>query len=175
MIPKPVQAHVRAAWDALDPKPTGYRHIDPQQWHVTFVFLGEVPEIRLDEITRIIEGWVSQAEPITFTADGFISFPPTDHRYLAAHLDSANMEKVAASIEDLRVRLTEIVPTLDSKPWLPHISIQKAFRDAMLFSWKQSMPSIEWNPEELVLAKSAPGNVGSTYTVLRRFNLPRSS
>lgn len=175
MVPKEISTHIRACWSEIDPKPTGYQAIDPLQWHVTFVFLGEVPDARHDAIANVIQDWASRAEPMSFKAVGFVTFPPTDHRYLAAHLDSYGLEKIAASIEQLRMKLVEVVPTLDNKPWLPHISIQKSFRDAQLFSWKQSMPSIDWNPAEVVLAKSSPGRVGSVYTTLKSFKLPQET
>lgn len=171
MVPREISRPIRDSWEQLDPKPTGYRAIDPLQWHLTFVFLGDVPEARVDEISRIVGEWAENAEPMTFTAVGFVTFPPTDHRYLAVHLDSHRMEAIAASIDNLRKRLSDIVPTLDVKPWLPHISIQKSFFESQLFSWKQGMASIEWKPTEVVLARSAPGRVGSTYTTIKSFKL----
>jgi len=174
MVPKNVQDHIRSSWNDMETRPTDYQPMDPEQWHVTFVFLGEVPDAKVDEISAVIADWTSKSAAIKFVARGFESFPPTEHRYLTVHLDSDNLDGIETSIEALRTKLVEIVPTLDTKPWLPHISILRAYRDATLFGWKHGMPTLEWTPDHVVLSKSVPGKTGPVYTELKRFEFPKT-
>ncbi len=174
MVPKNIQEHIRTAWNEMETRPTEYQPMDPNQWHVTFVFLGEVAESHLDEISAIIDGWTKRTPKISFTARGFESFPPAEDRYLTVHLEAEKMDEIGASIEDLRAKLSDVVPTLDTKAWLPHISILRAFRDSTRFAWKHGMPTVEWTLDHVVLAKSLVGRTGPEYTTLKRFDFPQS-
>jgi 2'-5' RNA ligase len=125
--------------------PTDARVLAPDDWHLTLAFLGTVPEAARPGIESLLSHW-----PV---------LPPLVLDRLAHWADSRVAALVVTQIpaawkaaeSDLRARLRSQGLRVDSRPWLPHMTLARAVD--LLATSDLGMP-IEGGFSAVVLAES---------------------
>lgn len=142
---------------------SGGRLIPPRNFHVTLLFLGEMPAERFQTIQQAgaalagtpafqlefdtVESWGRRVLSLTASA------PP------AVAIDLA---------ERLRDSLRGQLKQLDERPYSPHITLA---RDLPRGLRPQTIRTLRQNVNDFVLVESVPGAGGSLYSVLERWPL----
>jgi 2'-5' RNA ligase len=126
---------------------------DPNDWHVTLFFLGEVEEKHVEIIREATENLIS-----FLLKDGYIVFSHWgtfggDFELSPVVLKGCPMpddgwrQALAAFLQAVRPYAADI----EFRPWIPHVTIGKATRLAAPQSWRQEIAPIVWRPKEIVL------------------------
>ena len=96
-----------------------------ENYHITLAFLGNVPEERLADARRVLEGCVSFPAPV-LTLDGFSHFGWSDNGILILRVKS---EPALDALHDVLVSAlqAEGLP-VDKGPFSPHITLARHAR-----------------------------------------------
>ena len=137
-------------------------------WHVSLVFLGDVAETDLDMIAVACGRHATC--PGTLTVSELATFPNGNPRLLVAGGTAEPKEAWMRFIEDLRVDMLPFAPTLDRKPWIPHITVGRGPKDTLLPRWSAPAGPWTWQPGGFSLMQSDLGSDGPTYTSLHDFS-----
>lgn len=141
---------------ALAVSAAGLRWTRPEQWHVTLVFLGEVGDDTVSELTRRLRRAAARHSPLSLAFGGAGRF---GHRVLwtGVHGDRSELRRLAdsAGAAARRTRLQ-----VASRPYRPHLTLARAAPGAdlrplvtRLASWQGS----GWGAKTLHLVRSRLG------------------
>ncbi|HVV02216.1 MAG TPA: RNA 2',3'-cyclic phosphodiesterase [Verrucomicrobiae bacterium] len=176
LLLKQAQARLR---EAADTKGIGWTN--PEQLHLTLVFLGETEASAAGELARRFERIASEAAAIELSLDGFGMFPnETRPRVLWAGVASAGDE-----LPDLQrafeIAAADALKAEKQKKWSAHITLarfrdcdRQAIRRIRDATRETKMPAARWTAPTVDLVRSDLGAPGATHTVLRRFLLGNS-
>ncbi len=148
--------------------PSRVRIVGRELWHVSLVFLGDVAETDLDMIAVACGRHATC--PGTLTVSELATFPNGNPRLLVAGGTAEPKEAWMRFIEDLRVDMLPFAPTLDRKPWIPHITVCRGPKDTLLPRWSAPAGPWTWQPGGFSLMQSDLGSDGPTYTSLHDFS-----
>jgi 2'-5' RNA ligase len=131
--------------------------------HLTLVFLGEVGSERIGDLLELA-GEVS----VPAFSIGFIRFGWWPHNRIVWAAPGDTPVELIRLVDVLRGKLLGAGFRFDTKPFVPHITLLRK-ADCK----KNSLPAgtIEWRAEDFVLIRSVPGESGSAYEVLGRWQL----
>jgi RNA 2',3'-cyclic 3'-phosphodiesterase len=123
--PRPVLLELRAALSTLPRTDGNLRWTQPESWHITLAFLGDVPKESLPELTERLARAASRATPMELAVTGGGQF---DSHVLWAGIQGDRdrlgrlSETVAAAARRCRVRV-------DDRPFRPHVTLAMARSD----------------------------------------------
>jgi 2'-5' RNA ligase len=140
----------------------GGRKIPAENFHITLIFLGSVPDHRLHEVVDAASAVV--APPFELKLDRLESWRRSGVLCLTAQSPS----QLASLRIQLRASLAERQFQLEEGPFQPHVTLVRR--------WAHSAPPvaiepIRWAIDEFVLVQSQAGPHGSQYEVLHRWPL----
>lgn len=95
-----------------------------QNWHITLVFLGAVPESSVALLSQIIEDAFDNCQAYTSSLTGIGVFPPTGKPNVL-WLGLENLQPVLPAYQKLTSLLLQNNFTLDSKPLKAHLTIAR--------------------------------------------------
>jgi 2'-5' RNA ligase len=130
----------------------------PQQWHVTLVFLGAVPATRLPVAQQAAAA--VRAEPFELTLDTVEYWRRAGVVCLTARQTPPALERLVAT---LRGELDERGFATEQRTYRPHLTLARRVRPL------RDLPApdpLTWPATEFVLVESTSGAHGSVYTVL---------
>jgi len=150
----------------------GARWQQAPQLHLTLVFLGQVPDARLPELTRAAAS--VRMAPFELTLQGLGTFGAAEHpRNLWAGV--VPEAPVAALHRQLSEALRQAGFQVEQRRFRPHVTLSRFRRDSgsvqPLLDAHAGAVFGRWTVSEFVLFASSPGPEGSVYTVLKRFYL----
>lgn len=164
----PEPAQQVALWQATrsEVERAGGQAVPPENFHVTLVFIGSVPQSDVDRIESIaaqVAGEVGP-EPAEIGLDLFEHWKKPRIVCLTTQLPaSARASRIA---ELLRNRLTAAGWAPDPRPLRPHITLaRKVSRGGTL----EMVPPVHWIFREFALIESQTGPAGSVYRCRARF------
>lgn len=131
--------------------------------HVTVLFLGEVPEDRLESVRAA--GDRSRADPFDLELDSIEVWKRSGVLSLTA---PDTPPALLSLVEQLRFRLLEAQFNLRPEDYRPHVTLA---RRVLRRNLRRAIPAIRWHVREFALVESRPGTDGSSYTVLERWKL----
>ncbi|MBI4138847.1 RNA 2',3'-cyclic phosphodiesterase [Candidatus Uhrbacteria bacterium] len=169
VVPPDVRTRLQEAWTAVTSCPANCRQIDPTNWHFTLAFLGQVPEQNLEPLVHLIEKAVEHPPKGSFSFTEFETFPSKHPSYLIARANAEPRDNWMGFIQHLREMVSVAAPSIDRKPWVPHVTIARAKKGRLLPRWSNPIAPFEWTPHELTLIRSTPTQNGSLYTDLHAF------
>jgi 2'-5' RNA ligase len=106
-------------WNLRDIKP-----VEPNNFHFTLIFLGEISENDVDRIKEMLAGF--QFEPFTITYTGIGAFPnPARARVVWVGVDSEGAQKLSALANDVVAKMSELGFNAD-KPFSAHMTLLRA-------------------------------------------------
>lgn len=142
---------------------SGGRLISPRNFHVTLLFLGQIPSQRLALIQQAGEEWAgSTAFALDF--DGIESWG----RSVLCLTTSRPPASTIALAAGLRASLNSQLQQLDERPYQPHITLA---RDLPRSLQPRKIKTLRQQVNEFVLVESVPDASGSQYSILQRWPL----
>lgn len=143
----------------------GGRKTRSETLHMTLVFLGDVPESRLEALRASMAAIVMPAFNVPISKVGRWCH----NRIVWAGTDAAPAA-LAALVEQLRERLVVAGFTFDAKAYVPHVTLlRKTHSPEQAF-----FPlALEWPAREFVLVRSVLGDKGAAYEIIGRWELQR--
>ncbi|HWK50858.1 MAG TPA: RNA 2',3'-cyclic phosphodiesterase [Steroidobacter sp.] len=142
---------------------SGGRLISPRNFHVTLLFLGQIPNQRLAVIQQAGEDWAGSAA-FALDFDGVESWG----RSVLCLTTSSPPASTIALAAGLRASLNSQLKQLDERPYNPHITLA---RDLPRGLQSQKIKTLRQQVNEFVLVESVPDTSGSQYSILQRWPL----
>lgn len=137
------------------------RPTHPLDWHLTLVFIGELP----DQALACVEAAAAfPYAPIAISLDRIGYFPGSRVLWCGP---ASTPEPLARLVSGLQTRLKSCGIEPDPRPYRPHLTLARQVRAAP--DWRLSR-SIGWVASELVLAYGVSGAV-PRYRIHRRYPL----
>jgi len=147
------------AWQRALAWPAAARPTPAQDLHLTLLFIGSIPENRLQELANALE---MPAPPIELTLDTLETW--------RAGLTLLTPKQVPQALTQHQAAISAAVRTLglafDERPYRPHVTLARRGQGAQL---QHGPPSVLWPAQGHVLAMRD----GAHYRVLRRYLVPK--
>lgn len=106
----------------------GVRWVGPENWHITFVFLGDVPDQTIPEICDRVAEVAEKHDPFDWSTAGVGCFPDLRRPnvlWVGAADPSGSLQRIHA---DLEATLAETGYRPEHRPFRPHITIGRVVR-----------------------------------------------
>ncbi len=149
------------------------RWTDPEQYHLTLKFLGDVPDEKVDAIGEVVSGIAEGTPPVTLRLGGIGAFP-TIRRPRVLWMGVEATPVLRCLKQDLEWALGELGFERDARAFHPHVTLGRsktedgggAFRGldelaaGLAYSARVEVPTLD-------LVQSRLTSSGPRYTVLR--------
>lgn len=155
------------------------RWVEPEQWHATLCFLGEIAESHIPSVTEAGVRASSACEPLELALDGIGRFPERGAARVWWIALTGDVDRLRAAAAALAVEMLGLGHEVDARPMAPHVTVARAGRrgERREPPW-QARPALaagrRFIVREWVLYRSHPGLRGPRYEVLFRAPLGRS-
>ncbi|WP_214817111.1 RNA 2',3'-cyclic phosphodiesterase [Exiguobacterium sp. s59] len=149
-----------------------YRRIyRPDEFHLTIQFLGDIDGEELDEVKEITRRICQDISPFTLTFRTIDHFGRADRpRVLTIVPDASDsLQRLAVA---LRQELVELIPRLDRKAFVPHVTLAKKWDTGEPIDYVPPEFNITESVEEVVLYEVQPNHTPS-YRAVEVFPLRR--
>lgn len=176
-LPSELRKALKELQRELKPVTDTARWVAPESIHITLKFIGEVPERRLEDIDRALEGlsW----KPFTVAVRGVGFFPGTrSPRVFWAGMEAPTMEGLT---EQLDTRLERLGFEKEKRAFRPHITLARARETRMDSSLVTAATNHEerdfgsFTVDRIFLFQSTLKPSGAVYSKLKEYLLePRS-
>ncbi len=107
----------------------GVRWVEPEQWHVTVSFLGEVLDRDVAEITQALDLGAAQAQPFSMFVGGLGCFPicgPVRVVWAKVADETGVMVK---TVQSIHAALDVVGFPAEARPWSGHITLGRVRND----------------------------------------------
>lgn len=160
-LPGDVRQEIARSAAGLEKVWTAGRLIPPENYHLTLVFLGEVPEARLGDVIAAMEACSSP--PLTLSAEAFGRFRRRDGDILWRQIRGGN------ALYALQRRLSRELERrgfpMEKREYSPHLTVA---RKVMLPDGLPVCRELAFTADAMTLFLSRTGREGADYTPLRR-------
>jgi len=173
-IPAPLRVPLREAQDRLRAAGARVGWTEPEDFHVTLFFFGDVPEDRVAALREGLDGIAARIPPFRFEIAGVGFFgPPRAPRILWARVPEVP-EPMAALVGELRDYARAGGWPVEERPFRAHVTLGRVRSPApaaALTAAAQSLTSIPFGCAtaealSLMAAASSPGS-SARYDVIR--------
>ena len=135
--------------------------------HMTLIFLGEAPELRVPLALGC--GDRTQANSFTLNIDARAHFPDAKAAWLGCADPPAALHDLWQGLRaELKCAQFAAHDDTSDVHFQPHITVS---RDCLLYPSPRGVPAIEWRVEDFVLVDSTRTPGGPVYRVLRHWQL----
>lgn len=152
------------------PLPAGWRCLEPDGWHVTLRFLGDVAVAGIPELTATLTRLTRDHPVMTVQLTGWGAFP-THGR--ARVLWIGVQEIGSNALHKLARQLALLPPPADPRPFHPHLTLARTRHATDLTPTLPNLPefSAEWEITELHLIRSFLRPDGAGYACIHSTGL----
>ncbi|MEX1208406.1 MAG: RNA 2',3'-cyclic phosphodiesterase [Acidimicrobiia bacterium] len=146
--------------------------VDPQKWHLTLRFLGEVDEVQVDRIRHSLDR-VDLGGPFTMAWGGLGAFP----RPTRASVLWVGIPRGADELRSLwmatELALDDAGFPPEDRPFRPHLTIARIRppEDVSLVVGGEPLPTVPMKVDRLALFQSRLGRGGAAYSIVDEFGL----
>lgn len=151
--------------------------VEPENFHLTLKFLGEVPEERIPAVREVLEKVAGQHAPLELELVGIGAFPNArSPRVLWAGVHEGREALIRLAIH-LNRGFAGLGFEPESRPFTGHVTLGRARRPEPTPGLDKEMLALQKSRlgrraiEEFALVQSVLHPTGSVYTVLERFAL----
>lgn len=150
--------------------------VEPQNYHMTFQFIGEVNSAKLPDILKTLQETAQGLKPVRIKYKGLGVFPNID-RARVLWFGVSNGHRQLIDISKAIVRANRRIGIKDEgKPFYPHVTICriKEFDKKALKDFLKKYESTNFGEDfvdRIALIKSSLTSVGPIYTVIEEFYL----
>lgn len=138
--------------------------LHPQDWHITLVFIGQVPHNKRGRLLLDLEGQIATPFEIELCQVGY--WPHAKVMWLGPKSIPGPMQHLVSMLSNA---VSDLKETVENRPYYPHVTLM---RQALEPTVIQSIEPIRWQVNEFALAYSMPpGPEGIRYTVQNRWAL----
>jgi 2'-5' RNA ligase len=166
--PEPAQQVALSQATRHEVERSGGQAVPPQNFHITLVFVGSVPQSDVGRIGSIASQ-VAEAvgpEPAHIALDSFEHWKKPRIVCLTTQLPAS--DRAARIAELLRNRLAAAGLAPDPRPLRPHITLVRKVSGG---GTKEMLPPVQWIFHEFALIESQTGPAGPVYRCRARFPL----
>jgi 2'-5' RNA ligase len=162
--PSAAERAALAAWQPLLHESCGGRVMLSDTLHTTLVFLGNVPESRLEALRLAAQEVSGNRFGLDLTAAHYWG-----HNRIVYAAPPTIPAPLADLVSDLEHSLRKHRFHFEVRPYKPHVTLLRnaQWSDAML----PAMRAVRWHIEDFVLVHSLSDEQGARYEVLARFPL----
>lgn len=172
-LPDPIKAEIEKGAMLLRAACQSGTFSQRDSYHVTLVFLGEIPPERARDITAIMDSCVSPPIPLTIGRPGCFRRDGGDVFWRAIG--------APASLAALQQNLTQALTTKgftaeEGKTFTPHLTLARQAvlkADAAFSALSDVMPEMEFAAQNMTLMRSERIDGKLTYTPIHRSDLGR--
>lgn len=172
-----IQSEVRKVLETgFDPQ-RAVRWIRPTQFHLTILFLGNVPPAEIVALEKVANEVMSSFKELPIlTLSGIGSFPAF-HRPRVLWVGCRSNALLQQLQSDFLAAFSKKIPLKENERSYPHITIARfrhlprRFAERMrILSEKDWLPECVWRVNCVSLMRSVPGPEGAEYTCLSNFS-----
>lgn len=167
-----LQRRLALAWGRVsEQSPGDCRDIDPAAWHITVAHLGNVDAENMTALRILFQNATAKPPNGAFFIHEFRTFPAKHPTHIVAHAVPKHHGAWKDYVLRLRDMLSLVAPNIDRRPWIPHISISRSRKHAILPEWGKEMKEpLLWIPDRISMVESRPSQDGAVYHDL--YDLP---
>lgn len=141
----------------------GGRVMRARNIHLTLVFVGDVPSLRLAELGAAAAAVAGAA--VEMTVDRAVFWPRQRIAWVGPTQTPAALARLVTALEE---RVAAAGFAFDRRPYVPHVTL---VRDARCRDAPQLAAPIAWSAREFVLAQSTRDADGAAYDLVGRWPL----
>lgn len=162
--PEEAERAALAAWCSPLHKLCGGRVMRSETLHNTLVFLGDVPQHRLEALTLAAREVAGEAFEVVFDEARYWG-----HNRIVYAAPTVIPPQMLQLVSNLESRLKAHRFRFDRREYKPHVTLLRnaQWRDSPL----PEMKRVTWQARNFALVQSAPDKKGANYRVLGRFSL----
>jgi RNA 2',3'-cyclic 3'-phosphodiesterase len=164
--PEPAQQVALSQATRHEVERSGGQAVPPQNFHITLVFVGSVPQSDVDRIGSIASRVAQEVgpEPVEIALDLFEHWKKP--RIVCLTTQRPASDRASRMAELLRNRLTAAGLAPDPRPLRPHITLARKVSHG---GTMEMVPPVHWTFREFALIESETGPAGSVYRCRARF------
>jgi len=166
-LPDSVRNEISRSFSPYMEKYPNLKWVPPENYHITLVFIGEVPAYYVDSINEPLKGVAKSFEPFEFSLDGWGTFPPGKPFFNVLWV-GLNFEERLVNFHRQLMRITGVY---ENRPYKPHITVARSGRKKVRFDENLEIRPVKFSAREFVLFKSILRREGPQYVPLRKFKL----
>jgi len=184
-IAESIRDRIRTLIDNLRQYAPNVRWVTPESLHITFKFIGELPEARVREVESALRAISLNSLQVSFRSAGFFPTPRSARVFWIGIEAEPALSKLAQMVE---ARLEEIGIPRENRDFSPHLTLARAGsgsptrektdrpnqRFSRLIEYLATIPRLEFGTmtaQAFLLYRSQLSSRGSTYTKLASFAL----
>ncbi len=172
--PLTVMEQIEDTVSTLRPSAPPLRWTQPEDRHLTLVFLGEIPEHDVADIDRNLGAEVTRHPPLSLVIRGGGTFPkdPTQARVLWTAVDG-DVHRLTALSNGLRTAARNSGIQVSGRPFVPHLTLARGSRTTDLSGLRARIDGFEshrFTAAEVRLMRSR-GGARSHYETIATWEL----
>jgi RNA 2',3'-cyclic 3'-phosphodiesterase len=169
-IGEPLDSELRVALGALkgaaSAEADDLRWIDPQEWHLTLAFMGDMPPTEVPHTLEMLAEVASNHAPFTIPTGGLGAFPSRREVRILWYGLADRSRRLA----ELAIAVRIACGCDTASPFRAHLTLARAHGDRGVAvpaaTWKVPMPAGQLAVEQLVLYRSHLGTGPARYEIL---------
>jgi len=177
-LEKPVRDRLIALQESLARTGTEIKWVEPENVHLTLLFLGEVDDRAVIDVCRAVADVCATVHPFAMTVEKVGCFPNSRRpRILWAGIGDGSQEAVALH-DALEPPLLELgCYRREDRPYAPHITLGRVQGDTVTFKLSERIAKNQgWQGgqttvREVLVMSSELSRDGPTYSVMSRVKL----
>ncbi|WP_024371325.1 RNA 2',3'-cyclic phosphodiesterase [Exiguobacterium sp. ZOR0005] len=149
-----------------------HRIYRPDEFHVTLQFLGALDDDQVEAVREITKRVADETSPFTLTFQRLDHFGRSDRPRVLTIVPEPE-QALMTFVSELRGRLSEDIPALDRKPFVPHVTLAKKWDSGTIAPHVAPAFNIIEKIDAVVLYRINPGHKPA-YEAIDVFPLARS-
>ncbi len=166
-LPESIREEIHRAFAPYVERYPFVKWVPPENYHITLVFIGEVPAHYVNSINEPLRALASSSRPFQFSLHGWGTFPPK-RPYFNVLWVGLNFDR---ELLDFHRGLMRITGVYESRPYTPHITVARSGRRKVRFEGNPRIRPLKFSAGEIVLFRSILRREGPEYVPLRKYKL----